>query len=79
MSNADQNHLRVDQLRRSYHDVSDRDFYAAFIRGAIDGFDAAAAEVQQAFGPREEVPVRTAVEIEAEDGPNMRVGAVRRR
>ncbi len=63
------NAVRVDQLRRTYADVSDGSFYAAYMAGAPDGFEAAEASVRRILGPRErEAPARTLAAIEAEEG-----------
>lgn len=74
------NHARLDQLRRTYADVSDKDFYAAWMAKAIDGFDTAVAHVQATFGPREhEADLRSHEQIEAEDGPSLVVSGGRQR
>ena len=69
----DANHCRVDQLRRTYADVPDADFYPAFMSRALEGIEASTAAVVQAFGGRELASMRTKQEIEAEDGPAIRV------
>jgi hypothetical protein len=69
----DVNYCRVDQLRRTYAEVPDADFYGAFMSRAPEGLEASIAAVVQAFGSREFAPMRTRTEIESEEGPAIRV------
>jgi hypothetical protein len=78
-----ENHSRMDQLRRTYAEIADREFYSVFMAKAVEGFDAAVHHVRETFGPREREAVkRTHEEIEAAEGPSIKVssgrGSVRR-
>jgi hypothetical protein len=67
------NYCRTDQLRRTYPEISDGDFSAAYMSRALDGIDAACAAVVAAFGERELAPLRSRAEIEATEGQAIRV------
>jgi hypothetical protein len=71
----DANYCRVDQLRRTYTEIAEKDFSAAFISKALNGIDAACAAVRAAFGERDLAPLRTRAETEAAERPGIRVSA----
>ncbi len=65
---------RVDQLRRTYADVPEAEFWKVYGTKLVEGGDAAAEHIRQTFGPRpQEAAKRTYAEIEAAEGPSIRI------